>query len=86
MKRKNDAMKQKLFGKTTVRYINKLNYQNILMTERVKKKIDLRQWFGVLKGKDRSAAEMNKEIMEYRAKTSKDFDERMQKLRPRMKK
>ncbi|HLC72440.1 MAG TPA: antitoxin VapB family protein [Candidatus Nanoarchaeia archaeon] len=44
------------------------------------KKIDLRQWLGALKGKDRGAAEINKEIMEERAKMSKDLDERIKKL------
>ena len=47
------------------------------------KKIDLRQWLGVLKGKDRSAAEMNKEIMEERAKMSQDLDERVERLKGR---
>ncbi len=44
------------------------------------KKIDWDQWFGILKGRDVGAKEMNKQIMENRAKMSQDMEDRIKRL------
>ena len=44
------------------------------------KKVDWDHWFGILKGGDSGAKEMNKKIMEERAKISSDIEERIKKI------
>ena len=110
MKRKNDAMNKKLFGKTTTSFLNKFKHTfkhmvktitimddayEVLKSKKAKdesfsdtirrvckeRKVDLRQWFGALKGGEARAKAMNKEIMKERARTSKDIEERIKKVR-----